>query len=64
MAQRSVKRVWVQIEECFEVFCDSQSGISLSKNNVHNERKNHADVKFHKIWQVIGDGLEEDIYVE
>ena len=42
VAQRSVKRrLWAQIEECVEVFCDSQSDISLSKNNVHNEKTNH-----------------------
>lgn len=38
------------------VFCDSQSTIDLSKNNVHHERTKHVDIKFHKIRQVIADG--------
>ena len=38
------------------MFCDSQSAIALSKNNVHHERTKHVDTKFHKIRQVIAHG--------
>ena len=39
-----------------EIFCDSQSAITLSKNNVHHERTKHIDVKYHYIRQVIVNG--------
>lgn len=42
-----------------EIFCDSQSVIALSKNNVHHERTKHVDTKFHKIRDVITDGHVE-----
>lgn len=43
-------------QRAVEVFCDSQSAIALSKNNVHHERTKHIDTKFHKIRQVIAHG--------
>jgi len=42
-----------------EIFCDSQSAIALSKNNVHHERTKHIDVKFHFIREIIADGKVE-----
>ncbi|KAL1190989.1 Retrovirus-related Pol polyprotein from transposon TNT 1-94 [Cardamine amara subsp. amara] len=46
-------------QKSVEIFCDSQSAISLSKNNVHHERTKHVDVKYHKIREVIADGIVE-----
>ncbi|KAL1189497.1 Retrovirus-related Pol polyprotein from transposon TNT 1-94 [Cardamine amara subsp. amara] len=46
-------------QKSVEIFCDSQSAIALSKNNVHHERTKHVDVKYHKIREVIADGIVE-----
>lgn len=46
-------------QKSVEIFCDSQSAIALSKNNVHHERTKHVDTKFHKIRDVITDGHVE-----
>ncbi|CAA7052282.1 unnamed protein product [Microthlaspi erraticum] len=43
-------------QKSVEIFCDSQSAIALSKNNVHHERTKHIDVKYHFIRDVIADG--------
>ena len=43
-------------QKTVEIFCDSQSAIALSKNNVHHERTKHIDIKFHKIRDTIADG--------
>ncbi|KAG7597916.1 Reverse transcriptase RNA-dependent DNA polymerase [Arabidopsis suecica] len=39
-----------------EIFCDSQSAIALSKNNVHHERTKHIDVRYHFIREIIANG--------
>ncbi|CAA7022682.1 unnamed protein product [Microthlaspi erraticum] len=46
-------------QKSVEIFCDAQSAIDLSKNNVHHERTKHVDVKYHKIREVIADGIVE-----
>ncbi|KAG7591060.1 Zinc finger CCHC-type superfamily [Arabidopsis thaliana x Arabidopsis arenosa] len=46
-------------QNAVEIFCDSQSAIALSKNNVHHERTKHIDVKFHYIREIIADGTVE-----
>lgn len=46
-------------QKTVEIFCDSQSAIALSKNNVHHERTKHIDVKYHKIRDCIADGIVE-----
>ena len=35
---------------------DSQSTIALSKNPVFHDRSKHIDVRYHFIWECIGDG--------
>lgn len=40
-----------------EIFCDSQSAIALSKNNVHHERTKHLDVKYHFIQEKIEENV-------
>lgn len=34
-------------QEVVVVYCDSQSAIHLSKNQIHHERTKHIDVKLH-----------------
>ncbi|KAG7554626.1 GAG-pre-integrase domain [Arabidopsis suecica] len=46
-------------QKTVEIFCDSQSAIALSKNNVHHDRTKHIDIKYHKIREVIADGVVE-----
>lgn len=43
-------------QKSVEIFCDSQSAIALSKNNVHHERTKHIDVKCHFIREIIASG--------
>ncbi|XP_060974282.1 polyadenylate-binding protein 2-like [Cannabis sativa] len=42
--------------ETVEIFCDSQSALHLSKNQVFHERTKHIDVRFHFIRNTISDG--------
>ncbi len=35
------------------VFCDSQSGIHLTKNQTYHERTKYIDIKYHFIWDII-----------
>ncbi|CAA7016274.1 unnamed protein product [Microthlaspi erraticum] len=46
-----------------KVWCDSQSAICLSKNNVFHERTKHIAVKYHFIRDVIEDGEVEVLKV-
>lgn len=50
---------FVYDQKAVEIYCDSQSAITLSKNNVHHERTKHIDVKYHYIRDVISDGTVE-----
>ena len=36
--------------------CDSQSAISLERNQVHHARIKHIDVRFHKIRELVSSG--------
>ena len=38
------------------VYCDSQSGIYLAKNQTFHERTKHIDIKFHFVREIIGSG--------
>jgi len=44
------------LQEHIDVFCDSQSAICLSKNQVHHARTKHIDVRFHFIREIISKG--------
>ena len=44
------------LQERINVFCDSQSAICLSKNQVHHARTKHIDVRFHFIREIISKG--------
>ena len=39
-----------------DVFCESQSTICLSKNQVHHARTKYIDVRFHFIREIISEG--------
>ena len=39
-----------------KVYCDSQSGIHLAKNQTYHERTKHIDVKLHFVREVIAKG--------
>ena len=41
------------------VYCDSQSAICLSKNQVHLERTKHIDIRLHFIRDIIAQGAVE-----
>lgn len=38
------------------IFCDNQSAIQLSKNQVYHARTEHIDVRYHFIRDIIDDG--------
>ena len=38
------------------MFCDSQSAICLSKNQVHHARMKHIDFRFHFVREIINEG--------
>lgn len=50
-------------QKSVEIFCDSQSAIALSKNNVHHERTKHIDVRLHYIRDMITEGVIEVVKI-
>ena len=44
-------------QERVELHCDSQSAIHLAKNQVYHARTKHIDVRFHKLREIINEGL-------
>jgi len=43
-------------ESCPTIFCDSQSAICLTKNQMYHERTKHIDVRYHFIRDVVARG--------
>ena len=41
------------------VYCDNQSAIHLTKNQIHHERTKHVDVRLHFVRDVIAKALVE-----
>jgi hypothetical protein len=41
---------------CIDLFCDNQSVIYLTKDQMFHERTNHIDVKYHYVREVIAEG--------
>ncbi|CAN1802350.1 Retrovirus-related Pol polyprotein from transposon TNT 1-94 [Linum perenne] len=41
---------------CITIFCDSQSAICLTKDQMYHERSKHIDVRYHYIRWVIAEG--------
>jgi hypothetical protein len=43
-------------DSCFNLFCDSQSAIYLTKDQMFHERSKHIDVKYHYVRDVVAKG--------
>jgi hypothetical protein len=41
---------------CIDLFCDNQSVIYLTKDQMFHERTNHIDIKYHYVREVIAEG--------
>ncbi len=39
------------------MFCDSQSAIHLTKNQMYHERTKHIDVRYHFIRDIVSQGI-------
>ena len=44
------------VDSCIDLFCDSQSAICFTKDQMFHERTNHIDVKYHYVRDVISQG--------
>jgi len=43
-------------DSCINLFCDSQSAICLTKDQMFHERTKHIDVKYHYVRDVVAQG--------
>ena len=43
-------------DSCINLFCDSQSAICLTKNQMFHKRTKHIDVKYHYVRDVVAQG--------
>ena len=43
-------------QELIVIYCDSQSAIHLTKNQMYHERTKHIDVRYHFIREIIAQG--------
>jgi hypothetical protein len=41
---------------CITSFCDSQSVVFLTKDQMFHERTKHIDIKYHYIWEIVVEG--------
>ena len=44
------------VDSCIDLFCDSQSAICLTKDQIFHERTKYIDVKYHYVRDVISQG--------
>jgi len=44
------------IQDVTIVFCDNQSAIHLTKNQMYHERTKFIDVRRHFVWDIVADG--------
>ena len=64
IAEACKESVWLKglfaelcgVDSCIDLFCDSQSAICLTKDQMFNERTKHIDVKYHYVCDVISQG--------
>ncbi|CAA0824274.1 cysteine-rich RLK (RECEPTOR-like protein kinase) 8 [Striga hermonthica] len=55
-----VKRFFQQLgmkQERYDIHCDSQSALDLSKNAMYHSRTKHIDVRYHWLRQVVEEQL-------
>lgn len=65
LSESSKEAIWLRnlvdefgyTQEKLEIFCDPESAITLSKNNVHYERTKHVQNKYHFIREKIEEGI-------
>jgi hypothetical protein len=43
-------------DSCIKLFCDSQSAIYLTKDQMFHKRTNHIDIKYHYVRDVVARG--------
>ena len=61
IAEACKESVWLKglfdklcgVDSCIDLYCDSQSAICLTKNQMFHERTKHIDVKYHYVRDVI-----------
>ena len=44
------------VDSCIDLFCDSQSAIYLTKDQMFHQRTKHIDIKYHYVREVIAQG--------
>ena len=44
------------VDTCINLFCDSQSAIYLTKDQMFHERRKHIDIKYHYVRDVVAQG--------
>ena len=64
IAEACKESVWLKglfaelcgVDFCIDLFCDSQSTICLTKDQMFHERTKHIDVKYHYVRDVVTQG--------
>ena len=64
IAEACKESVWLKglfdelcgVDSCIDLYCDSQSAICLTKDQIFHERTKHIDVKYHYVRDVISQG--------
>ena len=64
IAEACKESVWLKglfvklcgVDSCIDLFCDSQSAICLTKDQMFYKRTKHIDVKYHYVRDVISQG--------